>query len=383
METRSEESFLEHQPYQLLPLSGATASTVLPSKMKNYLWIYFAFILILANLNFLQVFQLSSHLFDNPADDRSYSAVLDLSEGGEVENTTITIVHVKNRSDITSDDAGMHSLPTMSTTPQNKTIPKDLLKTMSTLKVSMLPGNLSNSTIYHCGYKDARDIYEHIYPEYNGGIRNAVTLNRRTVLGSTKNDVLLVGFGGHCGAYPKLTTYYFEHYFKGTVIQINRENFTDGIAWQDPKNSSTIPKNQYHLGYVESGCQSLRIFYMAQFLLLQKELWDFIFQIEKKPVSSRERFLIYTAGNCVDFRQSAFDAIALANPSLTVEHAAGCHGNMNLTNVVKYNPHTGREFNKNWKFMREFRFCLVMENSYVDGYITEKILLAFAAGCIP
>ena len=29
------------------------------------------------------------------------------------------------------------------------------------------------------------------------------------------------------------------------------------------------------------------------------------------------------------------------------------------------------------------RFCLVMENSNIKGYITEKIMYAFQAGCIP
>lgn len=338
--------------------------------MKTYLCIITALI-------FIQLFHLSSNQFDNPTADEPFGSILDLSR--RVDNTTILIADVKSKSEISSDDSLQQTFPT---TPQNKTF-IDFSKRNSTLKVSILPGDLSNSTIYHCGYTDARDIYEHIYPEYRERIRKANPLNRRTIKGSTENDVLLVGFGGYCGAPPKLKTGYFEKYFKGTVIQINRENFTDEMAWQDPKNSSTIPKNQYHLGYVESGCQSLRIFYMAQFLLLQKELWDFFFQIEKKPVSSRERFLIYTAGNCVDFRESAFDAISLANPSLTVEYAASCHGNMNLPNIAKYEKNTGRDFRKNWKFMGEFRFCLVMENSYVEGYITEKILLAFTGGCIP
>ena len=259
-----------------------------------------------------------------------------------------------------------------------------------------VPGNLSNSTIYHCGYQDATTIYEHIYPELKEQIRNATRMNRRTAPQSTAKDVLLVGSGGFCGARPKLTTYWFEQKFKGTVIQINRENFVDENAWLNPTTTNasintststrtnTIPKKQYHLGHIADGCQSLRIFYMAQFFLLQKELWHLFLQETNKPVSTRERFLIYTAGNCVDFRQNAFDAIALANPSLDVEYAAGCFGNMqNLTNTVKYQPSTGGLYHDNWKFMRNFRFCLVMENSYVEGYVTEKILSAFAGGCIP
>jgi hypothetical protein len=32
---------------------------------------------------------------------------------------------------------------------------------------------------------------------------------------------------------------------------------------------------------------------------------------------------------------------------------------------------------------REYRFCLVMDHGNVDGYIAEKILMAFAGGCLP
>lgn len=37
----------------------------------------------------------------------------------------------------------------------------------------------------------------------------------------------------------------------------------------------------------------------------------------------------------------------------------------------------------NFKGYHEYRFCLVMENTKMDGYVTEKILLAFLGGCIP
>ena len=41
-----------------------------------------------------------------------------------------------------------------------------------------------------------------------------------------------------------------------------------------------------------------------------------------------------------------------------------------------------------WKTMnkdafRHYRFCLVLENHYLEGYITEKIMNAFGGGCIP
>ena len=37
----------------------------------------------------------------------------------------------------------------------------------------------------------------------------------------------------------------------------------------------------------------------------------------------------------------------------------------------------------NCKVNRNYQFCLVMENTKVDAYISEKIMLAFLGGCIP
>ena len=184
---------------------------------------------------------------------------------------------------------------------------------------------------------------------------------------ASEKDVLLLGFGGRCE--PKLSTYWFEQNFRGTVVSINGEEpFNDGNAWQNPANVSTVPKNQYHIGYVADGCQSQRILFMAQFILRQRELWQFFLQENNKPASSRERFLVYTNGNCVDFRQNTFDAIALANPLLKVEHASHCSGNMqNITNVVKFRLPRGVSYQSNWKFMRNFRFCLVMD--YRENFI--------------
>ncbi|MBI2743549.1 MAG: hypothetical protein HYX48_06500 [Chlamydiales bacterium] len=36
-----------------------------------------------------------------------------------------------------------------------------------------------------------------------------------------------------------------------------------------------------------------------------------------------------------------------------------------------------------FEVMKQFRFCVCFENSFINGYITEKIFACFAAGCIP
>jgi hypothetical protein len=37
----------------------------------------------------------------------------------------------------------------------------------------------------------------------------------------------------------------------------------------------------------------------------------------------------------------------------------------------------------NYEFFHDFKYCIVMENRKVDGYISEKILNGFLAGCLP
>jgi len=258
-----------------------------------------------------------------------------------------------------------------------------------------VPIDLRNGTLYlfQSAYY-AISVYEHLYPEFKDRFHNATLINRndgkeveRFVLNSTENDVVLHGGSGDCDVRKKKgSALWFDENFKGTMIIINGESWVSLNKWQNSSGSATtIPKNQYHLGHVADGCQSVRVHFMAQEFVRHRDLWDFFRYVSKKPVSTREKFLVYTNGHCVDFREEAFDAIAMANPSQEVEYAAKCFGKMkNLTNVVK-TAKLGRRgrWNGNWKTYNKYRFCIVMENKYLEGYITEKIMMAFAGGCIP
>ena len=72
----------------------------------------------------------------------------------------------------------------------------------------------------------------------------------------------------------------------------------------------------------------------------------------------------------------------------TLEYGSKCLGNKkNLTNVVRTDIRL-QKWEGMWNDMNKdtfnhFRFCLVMENHDLEGYITEKIMNAFMGGCIP
>jgi len=91
------------------------------------------------------------------------------------------------------------------------------------------------------------------------------------------------------------------------------------------------------------------------------------------------KFLIYVASNCVPLRQRAFDEIA---DKLPFRPSAGgrCHGSHPELRVT-FASHA--HFHDNHLALRGYRFVLCMENANVAGYITEKLLNAFAAGSIP
>lgn len=89
--------------------------------------------------------------------------------------------------------------------------------------------------------------------------------------------------------------------------------------------------------------------------------------------NNRERFLAYTASNCIPFREKMFQAIKNQNPN--AEALGKCS-----------NP-SKKPFPGNWqdlyKKYSEYNFALVMENHKHSGYVTEKIFIAFRAGAIP
>jgi hypothetical protein len=113
-----------------------------------------------------------------------------------------------------------------------------------------------------------------------------------------------------------------------------------------------------------------------------------ILDASQKPQNSGEHFLIYAHSHCVGIRQRAFRLIANTEDLPTAHFGGRCDGGVknNTTKATKF-PNKIRLANweDNRGLYQNFRFCLVMEHVHVatPGYITEKILVAFWAGCLP
>jgi len=111
--------------------------------------------------------------------------------------------------------------------------------------------------------------------------------------------------------------------------------------------------------------------------------------MSQRPRSNGTHFLIYAHSNCVTERETAFAQIANYQGGIfpTVYHGGRCHGRLDQSNRTKVQKQPNRIRLDNWEANRHlytnFRFCLTMEHANTPGYITEKVLVAFWAGCLP
>ncbi len=107
---------------------------------------------------------------------------------------------------------------------------------------------------------------------------------------------------------------------------------------------------------------------------------------EERPRSNGTTYMIYANSNCVKYRE---EAIGLLSEFGTVHCDGRCQGTTspsgNRTNLIQ--TKSGVNIGNWWQNVEKYsnyRFCFVMEHTaHHPMYMTEKILMAFAAGCIP
>ena len=130
--------------------------------------------------------------------------------------------------------------------------------------------------------------------------------------------------------------------------------------------------------------------------------WIFNHSLKPKNDLSYDA-VMYMASNCVPFRQDAAKQISQYIPihfggSCTIKKSTTKNTNTNDTTITtttsttttttttKSMRHvTGRREKRhdNYKIFSKYKYCLVMENSNVPGYISEKILFGYLGGCVP
>jgi Glycosyltransferase family 10 (fucosyltransferase) C-term len=235
---------------------------------------------------------------------------------------------------------------------------------------------IKNKTMFVCGWPNG-DLASHLFPEFV----HTVHLRRSTQ--SSADSLLVHGFMGPClrarTRQPSAPLQWMAQNWKGKVLVTNVEN-TNRIPID-------MPENLFGLGMSPDSDRFVYVSFFAIALIgfFDETEWGRIFTHTRKPQSTRQHFCIYFVSNCVDFREVAVDEISTSIKR--VDQWGRCAGkNGTLLNQIfgtpQYTSHSA-EWQDNIPLYRQYRFCLVMENSIAPGYITEKILNAFLAGCIP
>lgn len=128
---------------------------------------------------------------------------------------------------------------------------------------------------------------------------------------------------------------------------------------------------------------------------MQMTWWDIFFEVLppnamvdsfQRPRGNKIHYMIYANSNCVGFREEAVGRLS----EFGIVHCDGkCQGKTppsgNRSNLLrtKHGINVGSWW-RNIQLYSNYRFCFVMEHEENHAtYITEKIIMAFSAGCVP
>ena len=284
--------------------------------------------------------------------------------GSNASNDSLLTESTTEESDGVQDDSGQE--PSSFDPRSNSGIPRN-----SILKAN----NESTKTIFVCGWR-YDGLVASLFPEFV-----PVDLGRKTP--STPDSLLFLGIYGQClsrKTYSMYTVRWIRKNWKGKVLVVNAENVQEKPI--------RMPASLFRIGMFPESDRSVYVLYLAIFFLsfFGETEWAQVFTHTLKPQSTREHFCIYMVKHPVEFREVAVDEISTSIKRVDQWGECGGKNGTLLNNVVgtpRYDEAHPSSFMDNFRLYRQYRFCLVMENSVAPGYITEKIVNAFLGGCIP
>jgi hypothetical protein len=189
---------------------------------------------------------------------------------------------------------------------------------------------------------------------------------------------------GHVFAGKRIARYpvnWIKRNWNGTVLIVNAENLhhkhtrapdTDDSDW----NVSRIEAIGIRVVYGHFLVQSFRCPGMEPSLLTTLS--------NHSP--HENTFGIYLVKHPVDYREVAVDEIL--STIKPVDQWGDCGGKNGtllhpMVGTARYHELHPSSWKENPRLFRQYRFCMVMENSVARGYITEKITQCLLGGCIP
>ncbi len=242
----------------------------------------------------------------------------------------------------------------------------------------------TNGTLYRCGLETHTGLLAHyLFDDYLDDHsllhRDNFTLPIFKCKKKYSSDDILVLSAGLCCGLRQF--YYMRHKwlrtsFPGKVLFANAENYFDGTG-----------NHVYMISSQQPHHHSVRVPFAAMALvgMISRDKWPILTQAHvPRPRNTGEHFLAYVTFNCVDYRQR----IALALSQLGVVHHGSCvpnvtEDNRNNFSAIPTNFSGQFQWTRNMDLFHNYRFCLVLENAVKPFYVTEKLVMAFMAGCVP
>ena len=257
---------------------------------------------------------------------------------------------------------------------------KNDITTTITKNTNTTTANTISATggLYLCGYSYQElayslfpDYAEHFVTRYDSP-KTTTSSQQQQHETPTEDDIMVFGVHGSCQT--------SLHRFPGKILFVNGESRGDtrqmypylrDRSWQIG-NAPDAPQDDNH---------SVLVYHAANSLFkTPQEYWPRLLDPAQKA-HSRQTYqaVAYVSRNCVDYREDAAELIA--TNIVPVHHGNKCNGRGKAV-PMPYVPDTNH-WTSIFDIYQEYSFCMVLENANKPWYITEKIMTAFIAGCIP
>jgi hypothetical protein len=239
--------------------------------------------------------------------------------------------------------------------------------------------------IFLCGYENYK-LAQEVFPDYVSRYKGGLDLQTHHSLGfthpsrpPTADDILVFGMHGPCHGDFKL--------FPGKVLLTEGEPDGDNIPESVTLAGRQPGEDVYQIGLLEDSEHSVLLFHGAwNMMRLDESIWPTLWDHSRKPINSgKYKGLMYMSANCQQHREQAVDRISAIMP---VYHGGRCKGNgaidpSNPSFHKMPNVPQGSHWSNNRDAYSEYTFCIAMENSLTQHYLSEKIIMAFLSGCVP
>jgi hypothetical protein len=295
------------------------------------------------------------------------SATKDPQNGTRIENikskANVSVVQITTSDTSIKNNKSMYVQEVTTNRPNIENI-----KTKANVTFSPRSRPRPRGKIFTC-HSSMDNLRKYWFPEY----QIAGKYNRKSV--TNLNDILLDWMHGRCSGHT-----FVEQHFRGKALFVNAE------SWGNILKDQPTHDHLYQVGGpVTDTDHTLRMYYAASILFSKHppDLWPRLFDPTRRPTWNGKRSkVIYFVSDCLQHRQQAAAELSSFVPldtfaKCTVDSATKVDLRTDFPELV-INAHPD-----NWRLYNHYKYCLVMENAAVSGYITEKIVWAFLGGCLP